>query len=290
MASTAVAASPQGTTSPSKSGHGHHHRDPQQHHVDAQVEEISHDRPLPTLCDVICEEMLPPGGGRQRSRPVLSRILLVGEVVSREDPPRAFFEDVLRTAVATVNAADPLQGKIAGTINEKMNISGICVELPSHFVALLESEPQHLQEAMDELHRRIHVRKAYEGVANLHVAFYADDIISRGGSKWLYVDLSAASSSQAMAPEGKLENILVEQLHKLLAVNRQAQSQPANHVESFLSNLKSSADIPRPAFADRVLKSGLVLSLNEYHTVFSAVPAVTRALEVVHPVEPPLFY
>ncbi|CUG88573.1 Hypothetical protein, putative [Bodo saltans] len=266
------------------SNNGHSH----QHDNDAQVQVIAHDAPLPTLCDVVCESLLE---GRDPVRPTISRLVIVGELPSKDDPPRVFFDDCLQTATKRVNASDPTAGK-GSSIADPMNISGVFVELPSHFFQVLESEPAHLLAYTQELHARA-VQKKFEGVNKVHIILYTDDIVHRSSNKMYYLELppSAASGGQ-LQEDYVMEHVIVEQVHKVLQLLQNAHSQTKQPIDNFLSNAKTTqgALFPKIYFVEKCISCGFCLTLDEYVHVFAEPPNVVRAGEVLQPVEQPLPY
>jgi hypothetical protein len=264
------------------STNGHHHES------DAQVQVIAHDAPLPTLCDVVCESLLE---GRDPVRPTISRLVIVGELPSKDDPPRVFFDDCLQTVTKRVNASDPTAGK-GSSIADPMNISGVFVELPSHFFQILESEPAHLLAYTQELHTRA-VQKKFEGVSKVHIILYTDDIVHRSSNKMYYLELPPSASSGGQLQEDYvMENVIVEQVHKVLQLLQNAHGQTKQPVDNFLSNAKTTqgALFPKIFFVEKCISCGFCLTLDEYVHVFAEPPNVVRAGEVLQPVEQPLPY
>lgn len=258
------------------------------HQADAQVQVIAHDQPLPTLCDLVSETLL---DGRDPVRPTISRLVLVGELPNKDDPPRVLFDDCVHTTVKRVTAADPTEGK-GSSIADPMNIAGLFVEYSGHFVQLLESEPAYLLAYAQELHARA-VQKKIDSVSKLHVIFYVDDIVTRSCNKMFHVELPPSASSSGQAPEDlRLEDAIVEQTHKLLQLLHMAHNQTKQPVDNFILNAKSqqTALFPKVWMIDKCIQSGWCLTLDEYIHVFSDTPNVIRANEVLHPVEQPLPY
>lgn len=258
------------------------------HDADAQVQVIAHDAALPTLCDVVCERLM---DGRDPVRPTVSRLVLVGELPNKEDPPRVFFDDCLQTSTKRVNAVDPTGGK-GSSIADPMNISGLFVELPSHFVQMVESEPAHLLAYTQELHARV-VQKRFEGVSKVHVILYTDDIVHRSASKMFFLELPPSASGGGQLPEDYvLEHLIVEHVHKMVQLLQAAHSQTKQPVDNFLANAKTTqgALFPKIPFVEKCISCGLCLTLDEYVHVFAEAPNVVRANEILHPVEQPLPY
>lgn len=253
--------------------------------VDPQVQLISNDPPLPTLCDVVSSTLLE---GRDEVRPTVSRLTIVGELPSKEDSPRAFFEDCMSTATKRVNAADPTNGK-GSSHADPMNITGLFVELPGHFIHLAESEPQHLVEYMKELHSRV-VAKKSEGVAKVHVVMYIDDVVKRTCNKSYFIDIPP-SVTGGQLPEGfVLEHVIVDQTNHMLQLVQMAQTQSKVNVENFLASAKNQNSnlVPKTPFVEKCIACGLCLTLDEYVQLFAGTPNVVRANDVLHPVEEPL--
>ena len=258
---------------------------------DPQVAQILQDPPLPSLLDAVCNEML--GGGRNPERPVLSRLVLVGEIASKDEMPRNFFDDVINTAVQQVNAQDPTNGK--SNTGEVIGVTGMYIEMTQHFFHMLESEPAHLAAVLSELHQRLMVRKTYDAVRNIHVAFYTDDIVHRSAPKWCVVDGSGLNPPQVQegteAPP--LEDAIVEAVHGLMQLGTLILSQGKMQIDTFLSSTAKKDHarlIPKFDIVERCIESGMCLTLEEYLTVFSGIPKVTRPSELVQPIEPPLLY
>lgn len=160
--------------SSTRGGHNSHH---QREETDAQVAQIRNDpRPL-SLCDVVTEELLV---GRHPDRPILSRLGIVGEIAHRgPEPVRNALESVVGITTKRVNSEDPsggllrtkvVQTRVAPPTEEggapttttsttvqtsTVSITGVCVEYTGHFVAVFESEPQHLVELVRELRSRV---------------------------------------------------------------------------------------------------------------------------------------
>lgn len=253
---------------------------------DPQVAQILLDEPFRSLLDVTSTEML--GGRRHPERPLLSRIVFVGEIVSKDEPPRVFLDEVNNTACQAVNAQDPTGGKT--TSGETVGVTGVYVEMASHFVQMLESEPAHLLQVAKEMAQRLVVRKSFEGIRKVHVALYTDDIITRSCPKWCVIE---ATPTQPLAEGVPLEELIVDATHGLVALGQQMLSQGKMQMESFLAGAKTTHPqlIPKPALVERIIDSGLCLTLEEYLFVYGQTAVnVTRPGELVHPYEPPLYY
>jgi hypothetical protein len=257
---------------------------------DPQVSQILQDPPLPSLLDTVCKEMLT---GRHPDRPILSRMAIVGEISSKEEVPRNFFDDVINNTVQAVNALDPTNGKSA--TGEVVGVTGMYIEMTNHFFQLLESEPAHLLAFLVELHQRIQVRKTYEAIRNVQVVFYTDDVVTRSCPKWCVIDGSGMTGAQV--EEGRdpppLEEVIVDVVHGLMQLGGLIMSQGKMQIDSFLSTTAKKEHgklIPKSDFVERCLNSGLCLTLDEYVSVFSGVPKSQRQSETVQPVEPPLLY
>lgn len=262
------------TTKLHGTSHHHHH-----HEVDPQVAVVADDQPLPSLCDVVAELLLQ---GRDPVRPTLSRLVLVGGLLSKEEPLRPTFEDIATTAANRVNSRDPLSGKGHETI-PVMNISSLLVEFPNHFLFLLESEPAHLLEFVRETQQR-----KLDNVKQLHVVYYVDDIIRRSCNKNLYLELTAPSQALP-AEEEPLQNIIVDTifgLTQLAELSESGKQQP----DVFLAQARTSqvSLMPKGWFVEKCITSGMCLTLAEYVSLFCKAPVVTRGCEVLDPVEDPL--
>lgn len=261
--------------------------------ADTQVAQIIQDPPLPTLLDAVCNEML--SGGRNRDRPIISRLAFVGEIASKDEIPRTFFDEVINTAVQTVNSADATNGK-STTGSEVVGVTGMYIEMTSHFFHMIESEPAHLLAVLNELHQRLYVRKSYEGVRNIHIVYYSDDVVNRSCPKWCMIDGSGLNPQQQQQDGSEptpLEESIVEALHGLMQLGALILSQGKMQIDTFLSSTAKkdhSRLIPKHDIVERCISSGMCLTLEEYLTVFSGLPKVERQSEVVQPVEPPLLY
>lgn len=252
---------------------------------DPQVQQISHDEPLPTLCDVVSSSLLE---GRDPVRPTVSRMVLIGELPSKEDPPRVFFDDCIQTAVKRVNAADPTSGK-GSSHADPMNIAGLFIELSGHFFHLVDSEPGHLLEYAKEIHHRVSQKKS-DGVSKVHVILLVDDIVARCCTKHYYIEVPPSATSGQLPETYQLDTLIVEQVHKVLQLLQLAQSQSKLQVDNFLANAKNTqaALLPKTALIEKCISSQLCLTLEEYVQLFGGIPNVVRAAEILHPVEEPL--
>ena len=252
--------------------------------ADPQVQQIHDDAPLPSLLNVVAEKML--GNHRDPRRPTISRLVLIGEI-NRDDQPRTFLEEAAIAATKRVNAQDPTGGK-GSSIADPMNITGVYIELPSHFFQIVESEPAHLFEYVQELHNRWVARKTFDGVRKISVPYYVDDVIHRMMSRWGVID---APLPPGTLPEGyQLENLVVQAVKGISTMLSGTQTYSKAQIESFLATVKTSnaSAMPRTSLVEKLLSSGLCLTLDEFVQVFCKPPQVTRAAELLHPVEPPL--
>lgn len=242
-----------------------------------------------SLRDVVVKEML---NGRHRQRPVVSRIVLVGEIVAREEQPKALAEGLIDEVRLSTNAADPLHGRLEPESDETVTVTGAFVEYPNHFFLLAESEPAHLLNLTVELNKRIATDKKYDGIRNVSVAFYTDDVGIRAYKH--FVSMDAPQSQGSINKERRLEDLIVEALHGLLELATTAKnpSMKPQQAREFFANAKNTnaQNLPKVSLVQTCLSCGLFLTLDEYVQVFANVPAVVRPSEVVHPVEPPLKY
>lgn len=293
---TAAAAVAAAATTPSGTHHNHDphapvssallHNIPHDIAQDPQVAEILTHQPFRSLLDAVTDEML--GNRRHPERPILSRIVLVGEIVSKDDPTRTFFDEVINTAVQAVNAQDPTGGKTSG--GETVGVTGMYVEMTTHFFQMLESEPAHLLQVCKEVAQRVYARKSFEGIKKIHVALYSDDIVSRSCPKWCALE---ANPMQALPENVPLEEMIVDATQGLMTIGQQLLTQGKMQVDSMLANAKTTQAhlLPKPALVDKIMDSGLCLTLEEFLYVYGQpTVSVTRPSELVHPFEPPLFY
>eukprot|EP00672_Neobodo_designis_P021491 CAMPEP_0174851892 /NCGR_PEP_ID=MMETSP1114-20130205/24422_1 /TAXON_ID=312471 /ORGANISM="Neobodo designis, Strain CCAP 1951/1" /LENGTH=272 /DNA_ID=CAMNT_0016086459 /DNA_START=32 /DNA_END=847 /DNA_ORIENTATION=- len=242
-----------------------------------------------SLRDVVVEEML---RGRHPQRPIVSRIVFVGEIVAREESPKSCFEGLVEDVRQATNAADPLHGRLDPESDETVTITGALVEHPSHFLLFAESEPAHLMNLAVTLQKRIAQHKKFDGIRNVHIAFYTDDIGIRAYKQFVTID--APQNQGSINKERRMEDLVVEALHGLLdlATSAKNPSMKPQQVRDYFANVKTThpQNIPKAALVETCLSCGLFLTLDEYVQVFANVPAVVRPSEVVHPVEPPLKY
>jgi hypothetical protein len=243
----------------------------------------------PTLRDVIVDELL---AARNPDRPLVSRMAFAGEIVSKDEPLKQFFEELVSTAQKATNEADPLGGRMHPDSEpyDVVFIGGIFVELQQHFVLLVESEPTHLLNLAVELHRRLTGRKAFDGVRNAHVIFYSDDVVQRSFPRFFSVE--AATSIGSINKTKKLEEHIVEAVHGLMTVGKLLESTGKVQADGLLKGLKAShpQHLPRSGLVEACLECGLLLTLDEYVQIYSEVPVVVRPSEVNYPIEPTLKY
>lgn len=270
--------------------HSHHstHDLKSDPHSDPQVKKAMEEQTPRTLCDVVCKEVL-HGGGRHPERPLVSRIAFVGEIVSKDDPPRNFFEEILNNAARVVNAQDPTGGRINDSSNELVCVTGVYVEMQAHFFQLIESEPEHLIQVMRELNGALNERHSYEGVRNLHIVYYSDDTMKRAFPKWVVLE---AALSATLPRDRPLEDLIVEAVQGLVNLGGQLLTQGKMQMENFLSTVRTTLPqfIPKSVLVERCMSSGLCLTLQEYVEVFGSLPDIARPSELVQPSEPPLKY
>jgi hypothetical protein len=260
---------------------------PQAASPEAQMAALS-GAPVATLRDVVVDEMLQ---NRQPERPIASRMVLAGEIVSKDDPPKQFFEDAIAAATSAVNAADPLGGRISSHSAETITVSGCFVEMQSHFYLLLESEPAHLLAVAQELHERLNVKKSFDGLKAVHVLQYADDVVSRAFPKWCALEAQLPPLGAAAAAK-PLEEQIVDAGMGVMALGKQLATLGRIQTENFLAGAKNTHAqlLPRASLVEACIASGLCLTLTEYTHVYADVPLIVRPAEVSHPSEPPLNY
>lgn len=252
--------------------------------TDPQVVQIRDDAPLPSLLNVVAEKML--GNHRDPRRPTISRLVLIGEI-NRDDQPKTFLEEAAVAATKRVNSQDPTNGK-GSTIADPMNITGLYFEMPTHFFQIVESEPAHLFEYVQELHNRLVAKKTFDGVKKIHVPYYVDDVIHRIINRWGFVD---ASLPAGVLPEAyELESLVAQTVKAVLTMLSGTQTYSKSQMDSFLSTAKTAhaSAIPRSSLVEKLLASGLCLSLDEFVQVFCKPPQVIRSAELLHPMEPAL--
>jgi hypothetical protein len=251
--------------------------------ADPQVAQIRDDAPLPSLLNVVAEKML--GNNRDARRPTIGRLVLIGEI-NRDDQPRTFLEEAAVAATKRVNAQDPT-GK-GSSIADPMNITGLYIEMPSHFFQIVESEPAHLFEYVQELHSRLIAKKTFDGVRKIHVPYYVDDIIHRIINRWGVLD---APLPPGTLPETyQLESLVAQAVKSVLTMLSGTQTYSRSQMDSFLSTAKTAhaGALPRSSLVEKLLASGMCLTLDEFVHVFCKPPQVIRSAELLHPMEPAL--
>lgn len=329
----------------------------QQEPEDPQVAIIRNDPPFPTLCEAVTDEMMK---GRNPKRPILTRLVYVAEIASRDESLKALLEGINNAASKTVNANDPtsgilaLEGDSSNSGGGAVNVSGICVELGSHVVCCLESEPAHIAQVMIETDRRAmalppapnsasaaggrpkqrgssigsEAQSAAGNVSsannasqpgnnagplgtagalkNLRVLYLVDDIISRTTQHWVHVDATKAKGAQLRKDDGgggkaaptnasfaRLDESIVKIVHNLLDMASHAQGLNKGQRETYANSGAATAHaqlLPPLSVLESCVDSGLCLTLDEYISVFTTMPVITRDFDVNHPVEPPLVY
>lgn len=240
-----------------------------------------------TLRDVVVDEML--RGRQHKLRPIVSQLALAGEIIAKDDP-KALFESLVDDTRAASHSADPLNGKLDPESDETVLLAGAFVEMPNHFFAIFESEPQYLLNLAVELKKRLATDKRYSGFRSVHVVFYTDDVGLRSFKQFSAFD--GLTSAGAGNKTRRLEDQIVEVVHGMVALGRAAPatSMKTPQARDFFANAKSSHTLPKPGFVDLCINCGLLLNLDEYCEVYANVPDVVRPSEVVYPVEPPLKY
>ena len=241
-----------------------------------------------SLFDIVKAELI---AHRNPERPILSRMALVGEAVSKDDPVRPFFEECATVAAARINADDPFGGK-SSLSNDPVTISGFLIDMTGHFFLLVESEPAHLVELTKEVHDRLHVRRAFEGARNVAVAFSVDDVVARSLPASKIATIEAALPPSQSVGTKQLEECVVDAVQGLMQLGKHCANHSKLQMESFLQSARTTHAnlIPRSNLVEKLLESGMCPTLQEYVGLFGSMPVVRRPTEMVFPMEPPVVY
>eukprot|EP00658_Telonema_sp_P-2_P041738 TRINITY_DN29887_c0_g1_i1.p1 TRINITY_DN29887_c0_g1~~TRINITY_DN29887_c0_g1_i1.p1 ORF type:complete len:208 (-),score=49.14 TRINITY_DN29887_c0_g1_i1:301-924(-) len=140
---------------------------------------------------------------------------------------------------------------------------------------------------------------------NLRVLYLVDDIVSRTTQHWVHVDATRSKASLAAKKEegatkapahssfARLDESIVKAVHNLIDIGAHAQGLNKGQREHFSNTGAATSHahlLPAVPLLESCMDSGLCLTLDEYLSVFTTVPVITRDFDVNHPVEPPLVY